>query len=127
LYRDLIKLRRNLSGTTLGLTSPHVNVFHQNDGDKVLAFHRWQNGGPCDDVVVVCNFGNQGFTDYTIGFPRDGHWRVRFNSDWSGYCSDFGNVYSYDTDAAWTGRDGMPASGNVGIGPYAAIVMSQDQ
>jgi 1,4-alpha-glucan branching enzyme len=51
---------------------------------------------------------------------------VRFNSDWSGYCSDFGSIYSYDPEANGGPRDGMPCSGNVGLGPYAAIVLSQD-
>lgn len=126
LYRDLIKLRRNFGGVTRGLSSPHVNVFHQNDADKVIAFHRWSQGGPRDDVVVVCNFSARGFSNYTIGFPRAGHWRVRFNSDWSGYSADFGSLFSYDTEAGGQGRDGLPASGNVGIGPYAAILLSQD-
>lgn len=127
LYRDLIKLRRNLKGETAGLTNPHVNVFHVNHRDKLIAYHRWGRGGPGDDVVVVCNFSARSFPSYMLGFPRAGGWRVRFNSDWSGYCPDFGGVYSFDTCAGLPGRDGLPASGNVGIGPYAAVVFSQDR
>jgi 1,4-alpha-glucan branching enzyme len=127
LYRDLIRLRRNWLNTTAGLKGPNLNVFHQNDADKVLAFHRWNQGGPGDDVVVVCNFGNQAYPSYTIGVPRAGRWRVRFNSDWQGYCDDFGRVFSYDTDAAWGDRDGLPAHADVGLGPYAAIILSQDR
>jgi 1,4-alpha-glucan branching enzyme len=102
-----------------------VNVFHVNGDDKLIAFHRWQNGGPGDDVVVVLNFGNRAYSSYTIGFPRPGAWHVRFNSDWSGYSSDFGNHHSYDTTAALEGLHNMPCRGNVGIGPYTAILLSQ--
>jgi 1,4-alpha-glucan branching enzyme len=91
----------------------------------VVAFHRWQNGGPGDDVIIVLNFKNAGYTSYTIGFPRPGTWYVRLNSDWSGYAPDFGNHLSYDTIADWNRVDGLPCSGNVGLGPYSAIVLSQ--
>ena len=126
LYRDLIRLRRNWFDATRGLRGQHVNVFHRNGGDKVLAMHRWHQGGPRDDVVVVLNFGNRGYDSYTLGFPRAGRWAVRFNSDWNGYDAAFGNAFSYDTDAGWAPRDGLPASGNVGLGPYSAIILSQD-
>jgi 1,4-alpha-glucan branching enzyme len=126
LYRDLIHLRRNWFNNTRGLRGQHVNVHHTNNGAKVLAFHRWDQGGSGDDVVVVLNFTNQGYASYSIGFPRGGRWRVRFNSDWNGYSADFGNWFSYDTEAGGGASDGMPVSGNVGLGPYAAIVLSQD-
>jgi 1,4-alpha-glucan branching enzyme len=126
LYRDLIRLRRNWHDATRGLRGPHVNVYHVNDDDNVIAFHRWEHGGPRDDVVVVLNVANRAFADYRIGFPRGGLWRVRFNSDWSGYSDDFGNHFSYDTVAGGGLADGLPHSGNVGIGPYTAIILSQD-
>lgn len=74
---------------------------------------------------MVLNFGNRPFTSYSIGFPRDGRWRVRFNSDWSGYDADFGNWSSHDTEANGPAADLMPVSGNVGLGPYTAILLSQ--
>jgi 1,4-alpha-glucan branching enzyme len=51
---------------------------------------------------------------------------VRFNSDWNGYSRDFGNWSSYDADAREDSYDNMPFSGNVGLGPYSAIILSQD-
>jgi 1,4-alpha-glucan branching enzyme len=126
LYRDLIHLRRNWFDKTRGLRGQSTNVFHVNNTDKVLAFHRWDQGGNGDDVVVVLNFANRSYGSYTLGFPRAGRWRVRFNSDWNGYSSDFGNWSSYDTDAQGVPMNGMPFSGNVGLGPYTAIVLSQD-
>jgi 1,4-alpha-glucan branching enzyme len=125
LYRDLIRLRRNWFNHTRGLRGPHVNVFHAGQDDKVMAFHRWDRGGPGDDVVVVMNFSARTYPSYTIGFPRTGQWRVRFNSDWNGYSADFGNTFSYDTVAGGGGIQSMPCSGNVGIGPYSAIILSQ--
>jgi 1,4-alpha-glucan branching enzyme len=125
LYRDLIRLRRNWFDNTRGLRGTHVNVFHTGHDDKVLAFHRWDGGGPGDDVVVVMNFSCRPYPSYTVGFPRDGTWRVRFNSDWNGYSPDFGNTLSYDTTAGGGGIQSMPFSGNVGIGPYSAIILSQ--
>jgi 1,4-alpha-glucan branching enzyme len=45
MYRDLIALRRNLAGKTGGLTGQNLNVFHLDDGNKTLAYHRWEQGG----------------------------------------------------------------------------------
>ena len=125
LYRDLVRLRRNWFDQTRGLRGDYVDVFHVNETDKVIAYRRWQHGGPHDDVVVVLNFGARGYADYTVGFPAAGTWYVRLNSDWAGYSPDFGNHPSYPTTAASPGRDGLPCSGNVGVGPYTAVILSQ--
>ena len=58
MYRDLIALRRNLAGKTGGLTGQNLNVFHLDDRNKTLAYHRWEHGDAGDDVVVVANFSN---------------------------------------------------------------------
>jgi 1,4-alpha-glucan branching enzyme len=127
LYRDLIRLRRNWFDTTRGLCGQSVNVHHVNDGDKVLAFHRWDQGGPRDDVVVVLNFANRAWPAYRIGLPRGGAWRVRFNGDWAGYSPAFTDHPSADTWATPGGNgDGMPFFADVGLGPYTAVVLSQD-
>ena len=126
MYRDLIALRRNRAGTTRGLTGQHVSVFHLNDDDNVVAFLRWDRGGPRDDVVVVLNVANRSYDNYRIGLPRAGRWRLRFNSDWSGYSADFGAIDAYDVTAATEPLDGLPCSGTVAIGPYTALVYSQD-
>jgi 1,4-alpha-glucan branching enzyme len=126
LYRDLIRLRRNWFNQTRGLSGHHVNVHHVNNADKVLALHRWDGGGPGDDVVVVANFGNRAYSSYTLGFPRPGLWRVRFNSDWQGYGADFGNQPGYDTLSSPDPRDGMPCRADVGVGPYSVLILSQD-
>jgi 1,4-alpha-glucan branching enzyme len=126
LYRDLIRLRRNWFNQTRGLRGQHINVHHVNNSDKVIAFHRWDNGGPGDDVIVVANFANRSYDSYTLGMPRAGQWRVRFNSDWQGYNADFGNHMGYDTMAGSGPMDNMPFQANVGIGPYSVLILSQD-
>jgi len=114
LYSDLVHLRRNASGNTRGLEGNNVNVFHANNDAKVVAFHRWMNGAG-DDVVVVANFSANAFPAYDIGLPRGGTWHVRFNSDWSGYSSEFGDQASDDAVAVG-GKDGLSFHGTVGIG-----------
>ena len=125
LYRDLIRLRRNWYNGTRGLRGQGIHVHHRNDSDKLIAFHRWDQGGPGDDVIVVANFANRSFDSYTMGFPCEGKWKVRFNSDWSGYSPDFGNQPGYDTMAAPGSQDAMPFIGNIGIGPYSVLILSQ--
>jgi 1,4-alpha-glucan branching enzyme len=127
-FQSLLRLRRNWFNNTRGLKGQGINVFHTNNQDKLIAYHRWLNGGPGDDVVIVANFSNRSFESYHIGFPRDGSWYVRFNSDWNGYSPDFGNHAGYDTTAASSGQglcDGLSFQGNIGIGPYSLLILSQ--
>ncbi|MCX7049003.1 MAG: alpha-amylase family glycosyl hydrolase [Candidatus Sumerlaeota bacterium] len=126
LYRNLIRLSRNWFNQTGGLRGQHINVHHINQPGKLIAFHRWENGGPGDDVVVVANFANRAYESYSLGFPKEGLWRVRFNSDWQGYSADFGNHPGYDTTASDSPLDDMPFRANVGIGPYSVLILSQD-
>jgi 1,4-alpha-glucan branching enzyme len=126
LYRDLIHLRRNWFNTTRGLRAQNVNIFHVNDTSKVIGMHRWDVGGIGDDVVVVFNFANLAYSSYQLGFPRGGTWRVRFNSDASVYDAYFGNWPTFDIDANGDGMHGMPASSTISIGPYTALIFSQD-
>ncbi|WP_303311797.1 alpha-amylase family glycosyl hydrolase [Hymenobacter sp. BT730] len=128
LYRDLIRLRRNLEGHTRGLTGQHIEVFHLNHEDKTLAFRRWAdgNGGPGDTTIVLCNFADRTHESYTIGLPAAGHWRVRFNSDWQGYDQEFGNFESLDTLTVEGEYDGFPQHGSFGLAPYSVIIISQE-
>ena len=126
LYTDLIKLRRNWYNNTRGLRGQFTNVFHVNNNDKVIAFHRWSQGGPGDDVIVVCNFSSTARDNYRIGLPRSGVWNVRFNSDWSGYSNIFGNYWTPDVTGVNTAWDGLGSSGIIRIAPYSAVILSQD-
>ena len=125
MYRDLIALRRNLTGKTGGLTGQNLNVFHLDDGNKTLAYHRWENGGAGDDVVVVANFSNVPLRNLNIGFPHRGQWFVRFNSGAKVYDPSFDNGDSFDTAANSGGKDGLNFNANVGVGPYGVVILSQ--
>ena len=130
LYRDLIHLRRNLYGNTKGLTGPFVHVFHVNNNDKVIAFHRWAEGGPKDDVVVIASFTNRTLEDgYRIGLPRDGAWIIRFNSYWKGYSPDFHDVSNPEGQivAEKTPCDGCEYSGIASLPPYGFLILSQEE
>jgi 1,4-alpha-glucan branching enzyme len=131
LYSQLIRLRRNWYETTAGLRGQHVNVYHVNNHDKVIAFHRWHLGGPRDDVIVVANFANQTHPGYSLGFPQPGLWRVRFNSDEQTYDASFSNHLCPDVIAAPAPEpakllDGLPCWGNVTLAPYTVLILSQD-
>jgi 1,4-alpha-glucan branching enzyme len=130
LYRDLVHLRRNLYGNTKGLAGPFVHVHHFNEQDKIIAFHRWAEGGPKDDVIVVASFTHRSMEDgYRIGLPRDGRWLIRFNSDWKGYSPDFHDVGNPDgqVTAEKNPQDGCDFSGIVSLPPYGLLILSQEE
>jgi 1,4-alpha-glucan branching enzyme len=125
LYRDMIRLRRNWYNNTRGLRGRNVHLLPV-FADNVLVYHRWDQGGQGDDVIVVCNFANQRYANYQIGTPRPGMWRVRFNSDSRNYDAYFDNWPSFDSDANGPPLNGMPYSANMSLGAYTALVLSQD-
>jgi 1,4-alpha-glucan branching enzyme len=126
LYRDLIRLRLNKSGRTRGLCGQHVHVSHVHDDMNMIAFRRWDRGGPGDDVMVIANFHRDPRTDYTIGFPAAGKWKLVLNSDWKGYSGNYGDFPSGDVTAVPGEYDGLPAKGTFSIGPYSVLIFSQD-
>ncbi|MBP9903068.1 MAG: alpha amylase C-terminal domain-containing protein [Verrucomicrobia bacterium] len=119
-YRDLIHLRRNLDGVSLGLTGPNVSghVVRDDNPWKLLAFHRW-GAGADDQVMVIMNFTANPIPSYVFsGWPADGYWYVNVNSDWTTYGADFGNYGSSLVKVA----DG---SGEIAIGPYSVLILSR--
>lgn len=127
MYRELIALRRNSNHHSRGLTGQGLDVFHINNQDKVIAYHRWAEGGPKDSVVVVLNLANRSHENYQIGFPRSGLWKLRFNSDWEGYHHSFENYPTRDCEAMSGERDNLPGNGALALGPYSAVIFSQDE
>lgn len=119
-YMHLIALRKNAYGNTKGLTGHFSKVLHQDNSNKLCAYHRWERGGKGDDVVVILNLAHAVQKDYELSFPAVGTWTVRFNSDWKGYSNDFGDVL---TDIVEVGEDGK---GRLDIGSYSVMVLSQD-
>jgi 1,4-alpha-glucan branching enzyme len=126
LHRDLIALRRGGDGVTEGLRGSNLAILRADDEAKLLAFHRWREGGPGDDVVVIANFADRTVVDLPLGLPAGGRWRVRFNSDSSVYAPDFGGHEAFDTDADGEPLDGQAQSALVSVGPYSAVVLSRE-
>ena len=127
LYRDLIALRLDRLGITRGLRGQGVQVDRVDEERKVLAFRRWDRGGPGDDVVIIANFLHEPQHDYAIGFPAEGTWKVRFHGDWSGYSGRFDGREGGDVTAELGECDGLPCRGGVSVAPYSALILSQDR
>lgn len=120
LHKDLIRLRRNLDARTRGLEGQHLAMLHLDHEAKIVAFHRWTEGGPLDDTVILLNFTHEPWEGH-LKFPHPGMWRVRFNSDWSGYSDAFANHEAVDVEAV-----GDEPGAIVSVGSYSAVIYSQD-
>ncbi|NCD23835.1 MAG: 1,4-alpha-glucan branching protein, partial [Spartobacteria bacterium] len=122
-YADLIRLRRNRDGATPGLKGAGVHVHHLDHDNKVVAFVRWDQGGPTDDVVGVANFSSVDFdrNDYAIQFPSAGTWHRHFNGDSTRYASDFRDVGADVLEAA-----GEPPTATVSMGKYSLQIFSRN-
>jgi 1,4-alpha-glucan branching enzyme len=125
-HRDLIGLRRSADGATRGLRGSNVAIIRADGEAKLLAMHRWMDGGPHDDTVVVANFADRAVVDLRIGFPAPGRWNVRFNSDATSYAHDFGGQDVFDLDADGEPMDACAQSGLVSLAPYGIIVLSRE-
>lgn len=119
-HRHLIDLRLNKYGTTAGLSGQHTSVFHQDDNNAVMGYHRWSWGGPKDDVIVIVNFSSEHFSDYRITLPVAGTWKVRFNSTWKGYSPDFRELLLDQLDCEENGTASLE------LLPYMVLILSQD-
>lgn len=127
LYQDLIRLRLNREGHTRGLCGQEVSVYHVNNDAKIVAYHRWEGGGPGDSVIAVANLSAQPQQGYHIGFPSEGEWFVRFNSDSKSYDNEFSDQGPAIVQASGAGLDELPCNGALDIAPYSAIILSQNK
>ena len=119
LHHDVIALRRTATRTAspAACAGPNLHILRADNEAKVLAYHRWHEGGPHDDTVVVANFADRTIDDLRIGFPAPGRWRVRLNSDSQVYAPEFGAHEAFDLDADGPPMDGCAQSGLVSVGP----------
>ncbi|MBK7858242.1 MAG: alpha amylase C-terminal domain-containing protein [Archangiaceae bacterium] len=113
-YRDLIALRRTLPG----LRGGEVEVLHRNDTNKVIAFRR-------NDTIVIVNLRNKAYARYDFGVPTGGTWKVRVDSDWKRYGTDFSGGQAEAVEALDEGRDGKPFTLPVQLGAYGAVVLTK--
>ena len=127
LYQDLVALRHNADGVSQGLRGASIRVHHLDNTQKVLAYHRWDHGGPGDDVIVVVNLSGNTYDCYSVGFPTGGTWKVRFNSDDRRYSADYGGLTETAITASPDRLDGMGYSGTLTLPPYTALILSQSR
>lgn len=120
LYRDLIRLRRNLDGVSRGLTGDAVNTYLVDNVNKLLAYSRWSSAETGGQVVVVANFANTTRTAWPVRFPEEGTWYTLFNSDSTNYAPDYANAGLEQVNAV-----GSPPQGAITIGPYSALILSR--
>ncbi len=126
LYQDLIALRRNKNGKTRGLQGQGIHINHVNNEEKVIGYTRWMEGGAGDTTVVILNFADQIWPEYTIGVPAGGEWQVRFNSDSPNYDDDFAGLTATSVVAEEDEYNGQPFKLTLSLGAYAAVILSQD-
>jgi 1,4-alpha-glucan branching enzyme len=125
MYHDLIALRLNRAGKTAGLTENRLDIFHMDDQIKTLAYLRYGDSKSGDDVVVVANFSGQALPALKVGFPHAGLWRVRLDTGSRKYDPGFPSIVEHAPIAHPGALDGMDYSGEVSIGPYSALILSQ--
>lgn len=118
-HRHLIDLRLNRHGNTAGLLGQHTAIFHQDDINHVVGFHRWNHGGAGDDTLIIANFSAETLPEYRLALPIDGEWQIRFNSTWKGYCPDFPEIAA----AGIRTIDGNNAT--IHLAPYMVLIASQ--
>lgn len=126
-HRDLIRLRKDADGVSSALAGSHITVTHLNDtgGNKVIAYRRWSDAKPGDDMIVIANFGAKKYTRYDVGLPADGAWVARIDSDDVRYGSDFGAKQATPVTVAPAARDGLPFTGSITLGSYAIVVLGR--
>jgi len=119
-HQHLINLRLNAHGNTIGLTGPSIEVFHEDPENKVIAYHRWLNGGAHDDVIVIANLNDKRFKKYELILPVKGTWRVRFNSSWKGYSPDFNETKVTTVETDGDNRVSLE------LADFNVVILSQD-
>jgi 1,4-alpha-glucan branching enzyme len=117
--QELIALRHRQPA----LRGERVNVYHVNDGARVIAFHRWLDGAG-RDVVVLATLSERTHYGYALGLPRGGLWVEAFNSDvYDGWVNPAvaGNGGSVLADGP--PMHGLPASARVTIPANGVVVL----
>ena len=126
MYRDLISLRRNKKGVSRGLVGQGVNVYRIDEPASVIAFQRFEEHGPGDDVVVIANFSANDFESFRLGFPCPGTWQVRLNSDWKKYDKSFKTASLGSVEAHEGEYDKLQANAEIRLPAYSFLILSQD-
>jgi 1,4-alpha-glucan branching enzyme len=120
-YSDLIKARLNVNGGTPGLGGDQVAMQTVDNTQKIIAYDRWSSTNVSQKTMFIANFADTTNSNYSVRFPSAGTWYVYFNGDSTNYGPDYGNIGS----TVVTAGVGLVNTGNVTIGPYSALILSQ--
>lgn len=89
LFRDLIRLRRNLDGRSAALQDTRIRILQEDPDRQFLAYRRYLPGKPEDDIVVLINFSPDPVEERPFVFPRSARWEMLVNTDDPQYGEDF--------------------------------------
>jgi len=92
LFRDLIRLRRNLGGRGAALQDTRIHILKEDPEKQFLAYRRYLPGRAEDDIVVLINFSPEPIEDLPFVFPRPARWQMLVNTDDPQYGTDFTGV-----------------------------------
>jgi 1,4-alpha-glucan branching enzyme len=124
LFRDLIRLRRNLDGNSIGLSGEEIDVFYLNEQDKIVAYRRWHREYPEKAVIVILNFSGDELPNHVIEVPDDGSWQVSFYSDRKEYDEGFGGFKS--TEFEPLSADASNRHIQVNMAAYSSLILTKN-
>ncbi|HET7833839.1 MAG TPA: alpha-amylase family glycosyl hydrolase [Gallionella sp.] len=111
-YQDLITLSHRLPS----IRSHNIDILHESNSDRVIAFKRWNED---EEVIIAASLNNTPFADgYTIEKDQlaipDGEWKEIFNSDAAVYGGqNLGNEGATITSSSGRLNTRIPANGFV--------------
>lgn len=88
LYRDLVRLRRNLDNKSPALTDVHTRIVKADEKSKLLTWRRYVPGRTKDDLFIVANFSDEPMKSVPVFFPQAGEWSLLLNTDDRKYGTD---------------------------------------
>ncbi|QWX85012.1 alpha amylase C-terminal domain-containing protein [Cellulophaga sp. HaHaR_3_176] len=121
LVRDLILLRTGKQDKTAGLRDQEIQIVHFNNDTKILAYIR-KDREHKEPVLVLLNFSTVDYQDYGIGLEGNVDWKLRFNSSWNGYDSDFSDLEIKGINHSEEETDGQDWTGKLTIPGYCCQI-----
>jgi 1,4-alpha-glucan branching enzyme len=115
LFRDLIRLRRNLDGQSAALRGTKIRILAEDRDKQFLAYRRYLPGQPQDDIVVLVNFSPEPIEKMPFVFPRPARWKLLVNTDDPTYGENFTGVA-----AEWRGAESNVRP--VNLAPFSAQI-----
>jgi 1,4-alpha-glucan branching enzyme len=120
LYRDLVRLRRNLDGQGSALQETRIRIMEEDREKQFLVYRRYLPGKPDDDLVIAINFSPNPVENLPLTLPRQGRWKVVLDTDDPKYGADFTGA----------GKRREEANGNVlpvSLAPFSAQIIGVEK